>query len=764
VPALIRSAGRATLLAGLLVAAMVAGTVGVAAVSVWPTYHLDQGRGANDTSDGNLGSNVGAAPAWTANLDGAVYAEPLVSGNQVLVATENDTVYSLDSVTGNVNWSRHLGTPVPNSHLPCGNIDPVGITGTPVFDVNTGVLFAVVQTWDGALQSSIAYKLYGLDIANSGNPVVNGVGITPNDPAFPVRYQIQRSALAITNGRVVVTYGGRSGDCNPPGGAYHGWVVAIGENGTGLISRNVTATNIMGGIWASAGASTDANGDLYVATGNGDGSSANAGYSDSVVRLSKTDLSILGNFTPANWATENANDEDLGSHGPLQLSGNYLYQIGKASTGYIIDRTALNGASAAATDTGLVFSASLPCSGFGGSAYDPAADVIYSTCTGGVLALQVHRGAANCAGGKAACFTTLWQGPSDASAPPILAGGRVWVRNNTFNQAGTPKLYGLNATTGAVAQTLTNGITSSVHFGTPTAAGGRLYIAGDNTIVAFGNACTAPGGYQLDGFGGLHPYCGAAAITFQQGYWQGWDIAKGVAQRGDSRSGYVLDGYGGVHEFAAGVASPPHWGDFTHAYWPGWNIARGIALDPCDSSGNSGYVVDGYGGVHEFGTYGSGLPPHFADSSHAYWPGWDIARGIVMNPCTGGAGTEGGYVLDGYGGVHAFGTASPVSDASHAYWPGWDIARAAASTGAGGGYVMDGYGGVHPFGTETHAVPDGSHAYWPGWNIARAIVSTGPGQGYTMDGYGGLHQFGAARVPSGGMYWPGWDIARGLSH
>ena len=51
---------------------------------------------------------------------------------QVFVATENDTVDALSATTGAVDWSSHLGTPVPAGSLPCGDISPtVGITGTP---------------------------------------------------------------------------------------------------------------------------------------------------------------------------------------------------------------------------------------------------------------------------------------------------------------------------------------------------------------------------------------------------------------------------------------------------------------------------------------------------------------------------------------------------------------------------------------------------------------------------------------------------------
>ena len=82
---------------------------------------------------------------WRQHLDGAVYAEPLVIGGQVIVATEHDTLYALDARTGQIKWHTTVGTPVPLSNLPCGNIDPLGITGTPVYDLQTGLVFAVAE-------------------------------------------------------------------------------------------------------------------------------------------------------------------------------------------------------------------------------------------------------------------------------------------------------------------------------------------------------------------------------------------------------------------------------------------------------------------------------------------------------------------------------------------------------------------------------------------------------------------------------------------
>src|SRR6266498_4772271 len=113
----------------------------------WLTYHRDPARTGFDPSSTPVGS---VKRAWTSpKLDGAIYAQPLVLGGRILVATENDSIYALDVGTGKVVWRTRLGEPVPRSLLPCGNIDPTGITGTPVVDSASGLLYAVAFVQPG---------------------------------------------------------------------------------------------------------------------------------------------------------------------------------------------------------------------------------------------------------------------------------------------------------------------------------------------------------------------------------------------------------------------------------------------------------------------------------------------------------------------------------------------------------------------------------------------------------------------------------------
>ena len=108
----------------------------------WPEYNANPAR--TGVAAG-LPAAGALSTAWTAHLDGAVYGQPLLIGNEVIAATENDSIYALNRATGQVTWHTRVGTPVPGSALACGNIDPLGITGTPVYDAGSGLVYAVAE-------------------------------------------------------------------------------------------------------------------------------------------------------------------------------------------------------------------------------------------------------------------------------------------------------------------------------------------------------------------------------------------------------------------------------------------------------------------------------------------------------------------------------------------------------------------------------------------------------------------------------------------
>src|SRR3989441_1231453 len=291
----------------------------------WTTYHANNQRTGYipGTPDPHNLSKI-----WSTQLDGSVYAEPLVVGKHVIVATEGDSLYALDPNTGSVLWHTNVGTPVPLSSLPCGNIDPLGITGTPVYDPATGLVFAVAEI------SGPAHILVGLD-ATSGQVKVRR--LVDTDGMDPRAHQ-QRPALALANGMVYIAYGGLDGDCSD----YIGRVVASRTDGQGPLLSYQVPTTREGGIWAPSGPAVDAAGNIYVAVGNGAETQGDWDHSDSILRLSPT-LHLEDGFAPQQWQQDNAGDADLGSMGPVLLPNGLILADGKSGLAYLLHANSLGG-------------------------------------------------------------------------------------------------------------------------------------------------------------------------------------------------------------------------------------------------------------------------------------------------------------------------------------------------------------------------------------------------------------------------------------
>jgi outer membrane protein assembly factor BamB len=136
--------------------------VALGAAGVWSTYQHDAGRSGRDPDQAQVTS---IAAAWTADLDGGMYAQPLAVGNTVYAATQANSVYAFVADTGTPLWHQTTGTPPSLQQVVnaggCGNVAPYGIVSTPVIDTSNSTLYAV------ALQSSptIHHELYALNTA-----------------------------------------------------------------------------------------------------------------------------------------------------------------------------------------------------------------------------------------------------------------------------------------------------------------------------------------------------------------------------------------------------------------------------------------------------------------------------------------------------------------------------------------------------------------------------------------------------------------------
>ncbi|HEY1433251.1 MAG TPA: hypothetical protein VGF39_16720, partial [Stellaceae bacterium] len=187
------------------------------------TYHASPDRSGNFVVPGltwERARSVHLDPSFHPRISGHLYAQPLYwrpagsAAGQLLVATEDNEVHAIDAGSGREIWVRSLGRPVPLSTLSCGNIDPLGITGTPVIDEATQAIYLDAMVDDTA---GPHHRVFALSLKDGspllGWPVDVAEALAARGQRFEARYQNQRGALAILAGRVYVPFGGHYGDC-----------------------------------------------------------------------------------------------------------------------------------------------------------------------------------------------------------------------------------------------------------------------------------------------------------------------------------------------------------------------------------------------------------------------------------------------------------------------------------------------------------------------------------------------------------------------
>lgn len=321
------------------------------------------------------------------HVEGDVYAQILyVTGvrtpqgakNLFYVATSTNQVYAFDADNAdqNVNtppvWSRQLDPfrILTSAEICRETVGSVGITSTPVIDVETATMYIVTRssTPSPGDPADGANYLHALDIATGteklGGPVRIDAAVPGTGPkagstiAFNARCQRNRPGLLLLNGVVYLAYGTLSCDawCGPDE-PYHGWVLGYRATDLAPVAAFCTATAAAeAGVWQSgAGLVGSPDGFIYFATGNDGllpgspppGSAGNLG--DSVVRLrvipTWPGLELAGTFTPRNAAflrdgygtPEQSGDVDLGSGGPTFLPGGSLVIGGKQGRIYVLD-------------------------------------------------------------------------------------------------------------------------------------------------------------------------------------------------------------------------------------------------------------------------------------------------------------------------------------------------------------------------------------------------------------------------------------------
>jgi hypothetical protein len=288
-------------------------------------------------------SNFGKLFSYT--VDASIFAQPLyvpnvaIAGagthNVVYVATMANSIYALDADTSQpALWYENFGLGVTTQTET--NIPLYGIMSTPYIDLPNFRMYFVTYTTESGAD---VYRLHVLDIRSGvelmPSTVISG---TSSGATFDPAIQMQRPGLAFANGQIIIAFGS-FGDYY----TWHGWIFSYNNTLTQTGAICTTPTAIGGGLWASGRAPVvDSSGNIYFQTGNGiyDGTS---NYADSFIKLNtslngQNGLTLADWFTPSDYASLDAVDEDLGSSGPLMIPGTTtLAGAGKEGAIYLVN-------------------------------------------------------------------------------------------------------------------------------------------------------------------------------------------------------------------------------------------------------------------------------------------------------------------------------------------------------------------------------------------------------------------------------------------
>lgn len=431
---------------------------------------------------------------FNGKVSGHVYAQPLywfptgAKKGEVIVATESNSVYALDADSGKVVWKSQLAGSVRLSELQCGNIDPIGITGTPVIDPDAGIVYLDALTNQ---KSGPTHMLYALSLANGS--VVSGWPLNVNKAlaaqGFSGKTQGERSALLLWGGYLYVNYAGNWGDC----GTYNGTVIQVQTAKPSVVANWATRAN-GGGIWAQGGLAGDGK-FLFLTTGNTFGASSWMD-GEAIIKLKpglRHSTNTQDYFAPSNWQDLDNSDLDLGGTEALPIDiavsgaapARRVIALGKDGNAYLVDRANLGGIggqlAVTQVSTGQIRTAA----------------AVYQTRSGTMVAFS-SPGSSQCGGGNLtmlgiaasgnALITPLWCASFNGGGDPMItttdgtSNAIVWV----LGAEGDNLLHGYNVTTGAVVFGGGNQVMSGLrHFETLIAANHHLYVGADNRIYAF---------------------------------------------------------------------------------------------------------------------------------------------------------------------------------------------------------------------------------------------------------------------------------------
>jgi len=373
----------------------------------------------------------------------------------VYVATMANQIFAFDANTGNRLWMVQLGTPIKGTRNIDGYLinDHWGILSTPVIDQQAGILYAC--SWissDGSVDNA-QHFLHAIRLQDGGNahPPLNLEGTTYNPghglgvQRFRSMHRKQRAALLLVNGTVFIGFG----TIAESSATARGWLIAVDTHSFKVTaSWTATCRGSGGGIWHSgSGPAADAEGNIYVITGNGE-FDAVTDFGESIVKLrySAPGAQTAASITPVDWWTPWTDDGRTGGNpegeedvprpsnvrkvARLAAKGVHPMNMGGAwgdqdfGSGGPVLAAAANAVLASGKD-GILYTANLPNLG-----KTQPADLAPASTARNYARLRTSP-----------IFYTYYPGPQLSPAPQTIANLNVLEAQRTHHLHGTPVMW-----------------------------------------------------------------------------------------------------------------------------------------------------------------------------------------------------------------------------------------------------------------------------------------------------------------------------------
>lgn len=439
-------------------------------------------------------------PMFSAAIKGPTYAQPLYvetgDGNDLIItATEQNEVSAINAITGIPLWQKVLAPP---GEPGCGgSIRPLGITGTPVIDVESRTIYVA------AMVMGNKHQIFALSLTDGsvipGWPVDVST-VTAGAVTFNSGIQNQRGALLIVNRMLYVPYGGNFQDCAD----FHGWVIGVPLDNPAAPIAWVTK-GLGGGIWAPGGLASDGL-SIYAATGNTmekpgamNTSPAMWSHGNAVLRLAPdlkeiTEGQTIDFFATKSWKEDDKEGWDLGSSSPVLFSmpgstpADLVLAMGKNGHAYLLDAAKLGGVG------GEISTVAVSDGGIAGGMIQAAA--VYPTPGGTIAAFRSNllpkmcmTGMGNYAAlkvtpGSPPKLSMAWCAEGNGTGSPIVTSPDGMTDSVVWYFTGG-KLTGVNGENGMTLFRDAQSVGFIDKYQTPIVAKGRLFVAGTDAVYAF---------------------------------------------------------------------------------------------------------------------------------------------------------------------------------------------------------------------------------------------------------------------------------------